>query len=353
MKKYRHLTREQRYSIQRLKENGLRQYEIARKVEVDPSTICRELKRNKTTKGDYNALGAHRRALSVKFDRAYWYKKQKIYGILEELIWQKLAEGWSPQQISERLKLENQQRISHEAIYRYIYMNKRQGGSLYKALRLHKRRRRRGTKNNRLHQKWTDKRKFIDERPQAADKRTMFGHWERDLVCGKMGTASLLTIVDRKSRYTVVRKVDTHSCNEVSDKTYAVFKKDERNLPCVSITNDNGIEFRKPAELESDLGVPIFFTHPYHSWERGTNENTNGLLRQFFPKSMDLTAISNKHISEVEKLLNSRPRKTLGYKTPEEILFSKEKKLFKSKSRYKKEIKERQEEVCKQTLNIF
>jgi transposase, IS30 family len=345
MKEYRHLAREQRYSIQRLKENGLKQYEIAQRIHVDPSTVCRELKRNRSAKGEYSALGAHRRALSLKSDRAYLYKKQKIFGVLEELIRQKMKEGWSPQQISERLRREGREKISHEAIYRYVYMDKRQGGTLYQALRLHQRRRRRGGKRNRLHRKWTETRKFIDKRPQTAEKREEFGHWERDLVCGKMGTASLLTIVDRKSRYTVIRKVKTHSCDEVGDKTYDVFKKDKRRFPCASITNDNGIEFRKPAELESDLGVPIFFTHPYHSWERGTNENTNGLLRQFFPKSMDLTEITDSHISEVERLLNSRPRKTLGYKTPEEILFSKEQKLFKSKSEYQKNIRKRLDEI--------
>jgi len=352
MNGYRHLTQEQRYSIQRYKENGLKQTEIAFRLKVHPSTICRELARNRNKTGGYKAIAAHRRALSIRNDRAYLYKRQKITGALNELIVQRLGEGWSPEQITGRLRLEGRESVSHEAIYRFIYMDRRQGGTLYKALRLHQRRRRRGGKRNRLH-KWTDKRKFIDKRPKTAEKRQECGHWERDLVCGKMGTASLLTIVDRKSRYTVVRKVNTHSCDEVGDQTYAVFKKDKRKLPCASVTNDNGIAFRKPDELEVDLGVPIFFTNPYHSWERGTNENTNGLLRQFFPKSMDLTDVTDSQVSLVENLLNSRPRKTLGYKTPEEILFSKDQKLFKSIREYKQDIQKRLDEVFQNWPYIF
>ena len=256
---------------------------------------------------------------------------------MEQIVIEKLKnDRWSPEQISERLKLERHERVSHESIYKFIYEERNSSGSLFKYLLQHGRRRKRVlVRRNRLWPK-NEPRKFIEDRPNAENKRREQGHWERDLVMGKREEGGgLLTIVDRKSRYALVSKVGSKECAEVANTTLELFKANP-GLPLETMTNDNGVEFGEYSKIEKQLDTPIYSTHPYCSWEKGTNENTNGLLREVFPKGSSIASVSNKHINEVTRLLNNRPRKILQYRTPHEVLHGVQGKLFRSDSYYRK-----------------
>lgn len=341
MRGYHHLTRKQRYLIEELLGLEKSYSFIARELEVHRSTISREVRRNSSRRRGYHAKGAQAFAMERKPHPVAY--RRKISGVIEEIVEEKLKLGWSPEQISGRLKLEQKASLSHETIYRFIYMDRRCGGRLFKCLRLHNRRRIRGGKQNRLWKK-IENRKFIEHRSESANSRAEFGHWERDLVQGTRNTGSLLTIVDRKSRYTLLERVRTRYCDEVALATERAFQT-RPELPKLTLTNDNGCEFGEFQKLQAKLGVPIYFTHPYCSWERGTNENTNGLLRQFFPKKSDFREIQTEDVKYVEDLLNSRPRKTFGYQTPSEVLFSIQTKLFRSNRSYEEQIQKRLNEA--------
>jgi IS30 family transposase len=337
MKGYHHLTRGQRYIIQELLEIGKPLAFIAREIGVHRSTLFREVRRNSGARG-YFARGAHDFAFSRRPRATDLNISRKIEGAMAEIIFDKLMDGWSPEQISGRLKHEGKPSVSHETIYKYIYINKRLGGDLYKVLRNRGRRLRRGGRRNRL---WIFKenRKFIERRCEEANQRTEYGHWERDLLNGPRGSPSLLTVVDRKSRYTILSLVHSKFASEVNKKTENLFKS-RKNLICKSITNDNGPEFGVFCDLQRKLQVPVYYTHPYRSWERGTNENTNGLLRQYFPKKQPIDTKENE-LYLVENALNNRPRKMFSYKTPREILFTKQDQLIRSLASYRKQIAER------------
>jgi IS30 family transposase len=346
MKGYHHLTRQQRYIVQDLLEIGKKKAFIARELGVHRSTVTREVCRNGNVHGTYFAKGAQAAARGRVPDSCCY--KRKISGIYEEMVIEKMNEGWSPQQVSARLKMEKMLHVSHETVYRYIYLDKRGGGQLYRCLRHWNRRRKRGGKQNRLWKK-IENRKFIDVRPEIANSREEQGHWERDLVLGKQGSGGLLTIVDRKTRFTLIEKVESRESDEVGQKTFSAFHS-KGPYPLHTITNDNGCEFSDFIDLESRLAVPIFFTHPYCSWERGTNENTNGLLRQFFPKGCDFTNVTEEMVQYAQSLINSRPRRTLGYRTPEEIQFAVQTDLFKTNIFYEKKI---EEDLASLTKNHF
>ena len=333
MNKYHHLTLEQRYLIRA----GLYMKKSAAAIATDigchRSTVWREIRRNQNDRGKYFPTQAQEKAYFRRPEPDY--TKKKIHGILKEMILEKLtSDRWSPMQISRRLKFEKRGSISHEAIYQFIYGDRQVGGNLYKCLRHHGRRKRRvHLHRNRLWPK-QELRKFIEERPIEAEHREEIGHWERDLIIGKLDDgANLLTIVDRKSRYTLMTKVQGRTSNEVGKATEDLLPK---SIPIRTLTNDNGMEFSGYGRLEQILNIPIFFTHPYCSWERGTNENTNGLIREFFPKGTSMLNLLEEEIQNVVSLLNNRPRKILGFKTPEEIFNSNTTPLFHSDSYYRK-----------------
>lgn len=336
MKGYHQLTQRQRFIIQDLRDLGKNLTEIAKELGVHRSTISREIKRNSNCKGGYRALGAetYRKGRRVdKYDR-----HRKIAGVLEEVIIEKLGQAWSPEQISGRLKLEGKWSISHESIYRWIYNIAPE----FKAALRHRCRRRRGLKKRRrgLEKK---PRKFINLRSEAANQRTELGHWERDLLEGRRSGPSLLVANDRKSRLTKIKRVFSHNSSEVSEATTNLLK----NEITTTLTNDNGVEFGEYEKLEKELSIPVYFCQPYTSWQRGTVENTNGLIRQFYPKRSDFWQINDEEIKYIELNLNNRPRKTHGFKTPYEIHYSKQTKLIKEESTYKKQRTQRyiQEEI--------
>jgi IS30 family transposase len=310
---YTQLTQEERYQIYALKKAGHDQATIAGIIDRNPGTISRELRRNRGLRG-YRPDQAHNLALLRRYDKAQPRIGNQVWQQVEALI----REEWSPEQIVGRVAMEQGVSISHEWIYQYIYADKHSGGDLYRYLRCQKVRRkrygiysRRGTIPNQV---------SIDERPAIVDTKRRFGDWEGDTVIGKGHRGALVTLVERKSLYTVIRSVLNKTAKAVR---YAVVDGLTPYIDWVhTITYDNGREFADHEGMASDLEASIYFAHPYASWERGLNENTNGLIRQYFPKDRDLTTVTKHEIEKAMDKLNHRPRKSLGYRTPYEVFFN-------------------------------
>ena len=310
---YKQLTQEERYQIYALKKAGHDQAEIAELLERDKSTISRELRRNRGLKG-YRPQQAHNLALRRRYDKAQPRIGNPVWQLVEALI----RDEWSPEQIVGRVAMEQGVSISHEWIYQYVYADKHSGGDLYRCLRCQKVRRkrygvysRRGTIPNQV---------SIDERPTIVDSRRRFGDWEGDTVIGKGHRGALVTLIERKSLYTVIRSVIHKTAAAVRA---AVVDGLSPYIDRVhTITYDNGREFADHEGMASDLETRIYFAHPYASWERGLNENTNGLIRQYFPKDRDLRTVTTREIEKAMDKLNHRPRKSLGYRTPYEVFFN-------------------------------
>jgi IS30 family transposase len=228
-------------------------------------------------------------------------------------------------------------KISTEGIYKFILSCKKRGEELHKFLRRYRRRQRRFKRRSRYWELQIQRRKSIDIRPKEANERLEQGHWERDLMLGKRRTGAVLTIVDRKSQYTLLKKLNTTLAAETNTSTAEKLKPCNNTrkqlvlLPCLTVTNDNGHEFGEFWNLEKELGAPVYFTHALCPWERGSVENTIGLLRQFIPKGTDLSKLTEQDIEELEFTINSRPRKSLGFKTPYEIVTGKTQKLIKQR----------------------
>jgi IS30 family transposase len=228
-----------------------------------------------------------------------------------------LRQDWSPEQISTWLWQETNVRISHEWIYQYILADKQDGGTLYKHLRCQKQRKKRyGNPSRRGH---IPDRVCIEQRPAIVDTRSRFGDWEVDTVIGQHHQQALVTLVERKSLLTLIAKVTRKTADNVSA---AMIELLEPLSPWVhTLTADNGREFAQHVDIARELNAKFYFAHPYASWERGLNENTNGLIRQYFPKKHNFKTITQKQIERVMDKLNNRPRKCLGFKTPNEVFF--------------------------------
>jgi IS30 family transposase len=308
---YTHLTQDERYQIAVLGKAGHRKSEIARLMNRHKSCIGREMKRNSGERGyrpkQAQALSQARRQACENGPRI----AAQIWAVVEA----KLAETWSPEQISGYLKTNDQPTISHESIYLRIYADKRAGGSLHRALRCQKVRRkryggreRRGTIPNQV---------SIEQRPAIVDSRERFGDWEVDLVIGAGQKQALVTINERTSRYTMMAHVPFKTAKAVADAMISLLTP---FAACVhTLTSDNGKEFTQHERIAKQLDADFYFAHPYCSWERGANENMNGLIRQFFPKTMSFESITKTDIEIATHYLNHRPRKCLGFKTPHEV----------------------------------
>jgi transposase, IS30 family len=309
-----HLTAIQRYLIYAFHKSGKSTAFIAKEVGKTQRTIQRELKRNKGMRG-YRPRQAHQIAEARKRKPKPHLLKMTPETIA--LIDQKLTlYQWSPEQISGWLKKEHpQQAVSHERIYQHIRQDKKAGGSLYTHLR------RRGRKYlKRLNGRTTRGRIIgrvdISARPPIVETRERFGDWEADTVVGRGRTSALVTVVERKSRSTRIVRVPRATADLVS----TALSQCLQGFPVETITFDNGKEFAFHLKVAEALKADTYFAQPYHSWERGLNENTNGLIRQYFPKGTDFDTVSDEEVARVEALLNSRPRKCLGYDTPEGVL---------------------------------
>lgn len=226
-----------------------------------------------------------------------------------------LRENWSPEQISNWLRNEENINVSPEWIYQYILQDKQSGGDLYKYLRCQKKRKKRYGSIDRRGQ--LKGRVSIDERPEVVNQRSRIGDWEADTVIGKQGGAVLVTLVERKTRFTVSGKAPNRTAQEVTAVIVNLLTPLADQVK--TLTYDNGKEFASHQQIDKELKSNGYFAHPYHSWERGLNENTNGLIRQFFPKKKDLYDVTDAQIQKVIDKLNNRPRKCLGFKTPNQI----------------------------------
>ena len=302
---YTHLTREERYQIYALKKAGHRQSEIAIVLKRSAATISRELSRNTGGRG-YRPKQAHflateRRAINARtIDDATWAFAQA-----------KLREDWSPEQIS------NHAEISTETVYQRVYADKRAGGLLWQHLRCQKQRRKRYGKRDL--RGIIPNRKSIEARPPIVDERSRIGDWEADTIIGKSHKQAIVSLVERKSGYTLIRKVERKTARAVRKAAVSLLKPHRDKVH--TLTSDNGREFSEHEQIAMSLNADFFFAHPYASWERGTNENTNGLIRQYFPKSRDFTTITQQEINHAMKRLNNRPRKRLGFLTPAQVFF--------------------------------
>jgi IS30 family transposase len=312
---YRRLTLEDRYQIQFLKSKGATQAAIAKELNVARSTILRELR---LCPGDYSAEVAGFEAMEngLKRSSANWKIKDEIKEVVDELI----RKDWSPEQIEDDFKKTIGINLSHRTIYRYIERDKLLGGKLKSHLRiLRKQRKDRKKPKYRSYQGLVRDRVPISKRSKKVEKRNRVGDYERDTVLGKRGGAVLLTIVDRKTRYVHIACLKRNSARLAHEATVRLLKKH----PVKTITNDNGTEFAYHLKTSKALKTPIYFSRAYRAWERGTNENTNGLLRQYFPKLSAIPILSRKDLKKIEMKLNTRPRKCLGFKTPYELYLRK------------------------------
>lgn len=309
MKSYKQLACEHRYQIYFMLKMGFSQTDIAKEMGVHRSTISRELRRNQGRRG-YRPKQAHRFALSRR-------NKAKIYITPETWDWieQLIREDWSPEQISGRLRYRKGIRISHEWIYQHIYEDKRKNGDLHRHLRCQKKRRkrygsydRRGKLSNRV---------SIEQRPADVETRQRIGDWEVDTMIGKRHKQALVTLVERKSRLVLLRKVEQRTADSVENAVTHLLAPWMHDV--YTITADNGKEFANHEQIAEELNVDFYFAHPNAAWERGSNENAIGLVRQYFPKKQSFDHITHEDTELVMNLLNNRPRKCLDFKTPIEV----------------------------------
>ena len=323
-KKHRRLSFSERIKIETLlNENKSKAY-IAKKLKRSRSTISREVNKWVTTPDEkYSAKLAD---WSAKDDYLNKRNLDKIstYTLLKIYVYKGLLKGWTPEQIAGRIKLDYPNNtimtISHEAIYRHIYT--RPQASLNKKLiklLTRKKTRRRPMKKVRGKGSKIINQVSIDNRPKHIENRLEAGHWEGDLIIGKGQKSAIGTIVERKSRYTIIVKLESRKSTEVA-KMFSKRLNEINSKLLKSMTYDNGIEMAKHQIITQKTGMNIYFAHPYSSWERGTNENTNGIIRRDLPKGTDFNLIDEKTLLKIERKLNNKPRKIIGYKTPKEIL---------------------------------
>jgi transposase, IS30 family len=310
---YHQLTTRERYLIVEHKSMGLSMREIGRALCRSASTISRELKRNADTSD-----GRYRVEKADSYARARrWRSRQGSQFEATEVaaVHELLGKKWSPEQISGRLRKRRGMRIGTSTIYRWLAQDKARGGLSWLQTRQLSRRYRKGYRVRDLRGRMSGKRP-LSERPRRANDRSEVGHLEGDTVMGKDGRHCLLTLVDRMTRRTTILKLPARQAAEVNKAL--IREARSGRLKMKSLTLDNGTEFHGFKELEQKLGIRVFFAQPYHSWERGTNENTNGLIRQYLPKGSCFRQLTQRQCNEIERELNDRPRKVLGFSTPNE-----------------------------------
>jgi transposase, IS30 family len=311
--KYRQITSGERYAISALRRRGLSARAIAAELGRAHTTISREISRNSCNDGGYRPFKASHR---TRGRRSRSRRNARIgpgtWGIVERY----LRLDWSPEQIAGFLRAEGVLSISHETIYVHVWHDKAAGGELWRHLRqaTKKRRKRYGAYDSRG--KIAGKR-HISERPPEVEARAQVGHWEIDTVMGtEHGRNSVLTLVERATGYTVMGKLARHCAADAVVRCIELIERHAGRV--LTITADNGTEFHSYKQIEAATGVEFYFATPHHSWERGTNENTNGLIRQYLPKRTSQAHVTQADCDAIAAKLNSRPRKRLGYKTPEE-----------------------------------
>ena len=316
--KYCQITSGERYMISALRTQGHNASEIARQLCRHPSTIYRELNRN-FSRFD----GAYRPSIAISRTSGRRSRSRRNLHFTAKdhrLVIKHLKEGWSPEQISGRLRDDGVLSISHETIYTYIWKNKRHGGELFKLLRCTTKKRRKRRNSHDSRGRLAGKR-HISERPLSVETRASIGHWEIDTVTGVGSKDCIVTLVERKSGFAIIGKLKDKTVNQANARTTELIQKYQNRFR--TITADNGSEFHGYAAIEQITGIKFYFATPYHSWERGSNENLNGLIRQYLPKRASMAHLTQHDCNAIARKLNTRPRKRLGYRTPEECFYGK------------------------------
>jgi len=327
--KYRRLTNREREEISRGLAAGTSQAEMARALNRHPSTISREISRGngRRARSEYRAFSAGRKAVVCASSRRQGKSRLAQEERLRRYVLAGLRREWSPKEIQERLEREYPfdmtMRISHEAIYRYIYVLPR--GELRRTLirslrQEHKYRRKKEHAKKQGNRGKIADMLSIEERPQEVADRSVPGHWEGDLIVGLRRKTALGTLVERTTRYTILVPLGKNKSAAAVRRSYA---RAFRSLPSElkkTLTYDQGKEMLEHKRFTIDTGIQVYFAHPGSPWERGTNENTNGLVRQYFPKGTDFSKVSRYQIKRVQRRLNDRPRAVLKYEKPDEVI---------------------------------
>ncbi len=311
---YKQLTENERYTLSILRKQGYNKAQIAKALGRNRSTISREIARNSCLID--NAYRPSKAQSRTKRRRSLSRRNKRITPEQFKRVTQLLIKDWSPEQIAGRLKELNESSISHESIYQFIWNDKANGGNLWKHLRQSskKRRKRYGAYDSRG--RMASKR-HISERPASVETRNTRGHWEIDTVMGKGSKHCIVTLVERKTGYTLIGQLNDRTTASLNKRTIKIMSKFDGLF--TTITADNGTEFHQFKVIEKATGTRFYFANPYHSWERGTNENTNGLIRQYLRKGTSMASLTQAKCNAIAKKLNTRPRKRLGFKTPEEL----------------------------------
>lgn len=313
---YTRISFEERRLIYQWRKDGLNLSEIARRLKRNKSSISRELSRNTGKKG-YRYKQAQRKAESRANREGYRTFTDKMRREIRE----KIPLGYTPDMIQGRAHLEGRPMVSHERIYQFIYEDARQGGELWKHLpRAKRQRKRRCPRDDTRGRGRIPNKRSIDSRPDIVETRSRTGDWEGDLVAGAAGSGYLVTLVERRTLFALTGKVESKHADRVKQQIGELFKHVPSHIRR-TLTLDNGKEFALHQEMEQQNGIDIYFAHPYHSWERGTNENTNGLIRRIYPKKSSFSEIGQKELTDIDRYINDRPRKCLGWLTPREALY--------------------------------
>lgn len=310
---YARVTEEERKLIYRWRQEDISLREIARRLGRAGSSIGRELMRNLGMRG-YRPKQAHAKA-QTRAKRAGFRRFTDEVRFYAEA---RLRDGWTPDMIGNRARLEGRPWVCKETIYKHVYADAKAGGDLWRNLpRARRKRRRRCPRQEGRGRGRIPNQRMIDTRPADVETRQTVGHWEGDLINGAHTTGNLVTLVERNTRFTLVGRTDSKDAEAVTREISILFDR----LPKVgrlSLTLDNGKEFARHEEIAIKAHMDVFFARPYHSWERGTNENTNGLIRRLHPKKSSFAEIGSVELNRIDSFVNNRPRKCLGWMTPRE-----------------------------------
>jgi len=294
-----------------LRRQGLNQSQIARSLGRHRSTVCREIRRNSTrADGHYRAFTAQERTNGRRSrSRRNLRFTAEDFALIDEL----LRRQWSPEQVVGHLRRTGQLSVSHETIYRHVWRDKKQGGSLHTHLRGARKRRRKRYGAYDSRGRLAGKR-MISERPAEVEAREVVGHWEADTVMGAGSKDCVVTLVERKTGLLLIGKLADRTAESLSRRAVSLIRREGRSFE--TVTADNGTEFHDYKQIERRTGATFYFARPYHSWERGSNENANGLIRQYLPKGQSMAGLSQHQCNAIARKLNTRPRKRLGFRTP-------------------------------------
>ena len=304
------LTSNERYFIAKMRQKRWSIRRIADAMDRSPSTVSREVRRNRCNDGMYRASKADSR---TRTRRSKSRRNSRFTSDNMKLVESLIKADYSPEQAAGRLKKDGLLNICHETIYKHIWLDKKWGGNLYLHLRQSQKRARKRYRSYDNRGILAGKRS-IDDRPKHIESRKRIGHWEIDLVHGTGSTHCIVTLVERKTGYVKIGVLPNKTTAELNKRVVHLLSKGEAK----SITSDNGTEFHGYKSIESTIQTRFYFAHPYHSWERGSSENVNGLIRQYLPKGKSMEGLTQHRCNHIAKILNNRPRKRLGFRTPGE-----------------------------------